>query len=86
MIDKYLSWLNKIIDRDGFLSKNKIRLSHLGGICGNLLEFFESVDKFHIPIVSHEDCIKAKEGKEAMMKRLEVKINRLTSESNTSQL
>ena len=86
MINKYPSRLNKIIDRDGFLSKNKICLSHLGGIRGNLLEFFESVNKFRIPIVSHEDCVKAKEGKEAMMKRLEVEINRLTSESNTSQL
>ena len=47
---------------------------------------FESVDKFRIPIVFHEDCVKAKEGKEAMMKRLEVEINRMTSELNTSQL
>ena len=86
MFHKYLGRLNRINDRDSeFLSRSKAHVSRFRGIRGDFLGFFESVDQLRIPSVSHEDCVKAKKGKDVMMKQLELEIDILAG-SNSSEL
>ena len=47
------------------------RLRLVNVVRASLLEFFDNVDKLHIPSVNYEDCVRARTAKRAFQRKIE---------------